>query len=192
MTELLVPTPTTELPLRPQDEVECRRCEVHCDKVVYPGSCVERACAFVYAYEAFGHTYMGCMQRVFDVEIDLDLLRAAERRRDGFGAVVARRAPLPMCHAEVESCYEQRGGRGRLPQPRVLRDAGSAHRASASSPSCRTDVQPPGRSRAAAVVAPGFSRAPEKGGFSLPSAWPPPAFPACSARSRASSAASGP
>ncbi len=110
MTESLVPTTiSTELPLRPQDEVVCRRCEVHCDKVVYPGSCIERACAFVYSYEAFGHTYMGCMQRVFDVEIDLDRLRAAERRHDGFGAVVARRAPLPMCHAEVEPCYEQRG-----------------------------------------------------------------------------------
>jgi len=48
------------------------------------------------------------MQRVFDVEIDLDLLNAAEARRDGFGAVVARRAPLPMCLAEVSSCYEQR------------------------------------------------------------------------------------
>lgn len=104
------PTATvTELPLRPQDEVACRRCEVHCDKVVYPGACVERACAFVYAYEAFGHTYMGCMQRVFDVEIDLDLLRAAELESDGFGAVVARRMPLPMCHSEVASCYEQRG-----------------------------------------------------------------------------------
>ena len=109
MTDSLLPTTPIELPLRPQDEVECHRCEVHCDKVVYPGACIARACAFVYAYEAFGHTYMGCMQRVFDVEIDLDLLRAAERRRDGFGAVVARRAPLPMCHAEVASCYEQRG-----------------------------------------------------------------------------------
>ena len=108
MTDSLLPTTPTELPLRPQDEVECRRCEVHCDKVVYPGACIERACAFVYAYEAFGHTYMGCMQRVFDVEIDLDLLRAAEARRGGFGAVVARKAPLPMCHAEVEPCYEQR------------------------------------------------------------------------------------
>ena len=77
MTDSLLPTTPAELPLRPQDEVECRRCEVHCDKVVYPGACVERSCAFVYAYEAFGHTYMGCMQRVFDVEIDLDLLRAA-------------------------------------------------------------------------------------------------------------------
>ena len=76
-----------DLPLRPQDEVECRRCEVHCDKVVYPARASTRACPFVYAYEAFGHTYIGCMQKVFEVEIDLDLLREAEARRDGFGAV---------------------------------------------------------------------------------------------------------
>jgi hypothetical protein len=108
MTDSFLPTTSTELPLRPQDEVECLRCEVHCGKIVYPGACIERACTFVYAHQAFGHTYIGCMQRIFDVEIDLDLLRAAEERSDGFGAVVARRAPLPMCHAEVSSCYEQR------------------------------------------------------------------------------------
>ena len=98
-----------ELPLRPQDEVECRRCEVHCDKVVHPGACVEHSCPFVYAYEAFGHTYMGCLQRVFDVEIDLDLLRELDERAEGFGAVRAVRSPLPMCRSEVVSCYEQRG-----------------------------------------------------------------------------------
>ncbi len=97
-----------ELPLRPQDEVECRRCDVHCDKVVYPAACVERACFFAYAYEAWGHTYMGCMQKVFEVEIDLDLLRAAAQRSTGFGAVKALRPPLPICHAEVSSCYEGR------------------------------------------------------------------------------------
>ncbi len=43
---------------------------------------------------------MGCMQKVFDVEIDLDLLGELEARRDGFGAVKARRDPLPMCHSE--------------------------------------------------------------------------------------------
>ena len=97
------------LPLRPQDEVECRRCGVHCDKVVYPAACLERSCPFVYAYEEFGHTYIGCMQKVYEVEIDLDLLRAAERRRrDGFGAVRARRNTLPMCRAEVEPCYSGR------------------------------------------------------------------------------------
>lgn len=98
-----------ELPLHPQDEVECRRCAVHCDKVVYPGACIERACPFVYAYEAWGHTWIGCMQKVFRVEIDVDLLAAAESRRDGFGAVKATRPPLPMCRVEVAECYEARG-----------------------------------------------------------------------------------
>ena len=98
------------LPLHPQDEIECRRCGVHCDKVVYPAACIERSCPFVYAYKEFGHTYMGCLQKIFQVEIDLDLLRAAERRRDGFGGVKAKRKPLPMCRIEVETCYEGRGG----------------------------------------------------------------------------------
>src|SRR4029453_1828166 len=67
------------LPLRPQDEGECPRCGVPCDKIVYPAACIDRACPFVYAYEEFGHTYIGCMQKVYDVEIDIDLLREAER-----------------------------------------------------------------------------------------------------------------
>jgi hypothetical protein len=98
------------LPLRPQDEAECRRCEVHCDKVVYPGACIERSCPFLYAYEAFGHTYVGCMQKIYGVEIDLELLRLAEQEK-GFGAVKAKREPLPMCRAEVESCYAHRRDR---------------------------------------------------------------------------------
>ena len=100
----------TELPLRPQDEVECRRCDVHCDKVVYPSACVELACPFVYAYDDHGHTYIGCMQKVYSVEIDLALLRAAEARREGFGAIKANRKPLPMCKTEVERCYAARAG----------------------------------------------------------------------------------
>jgi hypothetical protein len=94
-----------DLPLHPQNESECRRCSVHCDKVVYPGACLERSCPFVYAFEEFGHTYIGCMQKVYEAEIDLDLLRAAEARRGGFGAIRALRAPLPMCRVEVEECY---------------------------------------------------------------------------------------
>jgi hypothetical protein len=99
-----------ELPLRPQDEVECRQCEVRCDKVVYPGACLENGCPFLYAYEDHGHTFIGCMQKVYGVEIDLDMLQAAEARREGFGAVRALRRPLPMCRAEVEACYEHRSG----------------------------------------------------------------------------------
>ena len=100
-------TVTASLPLRPQDEAECRRCSVHCDKVVYPAACVERSCPFAYAYQEFGHTYIGCLQKVYTVEIDLDLLRAAEAR-GRFGAVRARRQPLPMCHVEVEATYRHR------------------------------------------------------------------------------------
>jgi hypothetical protein len=96
------------LPLRPQDEVECRRCGVHCDKVVYPSACLQRSCPFVYAYEEHGHTFMGCLQQVFTAEIDLDMIRAAERRREGFGAVRALRAPLPMCRSGVEPCFAHR------------------------------------------------------------------------------------
>jgi hypothetical protein len=102
-------TTESSLPLHPQDETECRRCGVHCDKIVYPAACIQRSCPFVYAYREFGHTYMGCLQKVYEVEIDIDLLRAAERRRDGFGGVKAKRKPLPMCRVEVEDCYAGRG-----------------------------------------------------------------------------------
>jgi hypothetical protein len=96
------------IPLRAQDEVACSHCAVHCEKVVYPGACIRMACPFVYAYEAWGHTYMGCLQKVFDVEIDLELLESAESTRSGFGAVRARRAPLPMCDVEVVETYASR------------------------------------------------------------------------------------
>ena len=100
------------IPLRPQDELECRRCDVHCDKVVYPSACLERACPFVYAFEEFGHTYIGCMQKVYEVEIDLELLRAAERTPGGFGAVRSVRPPHAMCRVEIEECYgSERSGR---------------------------------------------------------------------------------
>ncbi|MHB8059406.1 MAG: hypothetical protein ACYDHO_01070 [Gaiellaceae bacterium] len=99
------------LPLRPQDEAECRRCEVHCDKVVYPGACVERSCPFLYAYEAFGRTYVGCMQKIYGVEIDLELLRLAEESKKGFGAIKSKREPLPMCRAAVDPCYGHRSDR---------------------------------------------------------------------------------
>lgn len=103
------------LPLRPADEVACRRCAVHCEKVVYPAACVDRACPFLYAYEAFGHTWIGCLQKVYEAELDLDVVRETERahaRRGGFGAIRARRRPLPMCRVEVDECYSSRARDG--------------------------------------------------------------------------------
>src|SRR5580765_7390314 len=97
-----------ELPLRPQDEIECRRCGVHCDKVVYPAACVTRACPFLYAYEEWGHTYIGCMQKGYAVGIGLDALQEVQKRKGGFGAVNTVRQPLPMCKAELAPCYDHR------------------------------------------------------------------------------------
>jgi hypothetical protein len=48
------------------------------------------------------------MQKVYDVEIDLDALEEAQKRKGGFGAVKTVRQPLPMCKAEVATCYEHR------------------------------------------------------------------------------------
>jgi hypothetical protein len=96
------------LPLHPQDEAHCRRCDVHCEKVVYPAACLNRSCPFVYAYEEHGHTYMGCLQKVFEAEIDVEMLAAAERTREGFGAVRALRGPLPMCEAAVQETFAHR------------------------------------------------------------------------------------
>ena len=80
---------------------------MHCDKVVYPSACVARGCPFLYSFEEVGRTFVGCMQKVFDVEIDLVLMLEAEQRGQ-FGAVRASRRPLPMCRVEVEACYEGR------------------------------------------------------------------------------------
>ena len=102
--------------------MECRRCEVHCDKVVYPGACVERRCPFVYAYEAWGHTYMGCMQKVFDVEIDLDLLAA------GRGGVAT--ASVPSARAAAAADVPRRG---RLAATSTARTSSAAGTPSSSS-----------------------------------------------------------
>ena len=113
------------LPLHPQDELECRRCGVHCDKVVYPGACLSRGCPFVYSYEAWGHTYVGCMQKVYDVEIDMDMLRAAEARKPGFGAILrpAPAAPDVQGRDRADLRVAARRGAG-LHQPGVRRAAG--------------------------------------------------------------------
>ena len=116
----------SELPLRPQDEVECRRCEVHCDKVVYPGACIERSCPFVYAYEAWGHTYVGCMQRVYGVEIDLDLLRAAEARQEGFGGIRATGRAAADVQGRGRGLLRVAHRRDRLPESGVPRDSARA------------------------------------------------------------------
>jgi hypothetical protein len=95
-----------------KEATECRQCCSFCDKVIEPRGCIGMDCPFLYTYEdqSSGHRYMGCLQKVFAVEIDIDLFEKAERTRAGFGGIKAAREPLPMCPFEVEKSYEGEGG----------------------------------------------------------------------------------
>ena len=90
---------------------ECRQCCAFCDKTIHPRGCIEADCPFLYTYEdeQTGRQYMGCLQKVFGVEIDVEMFRKAERTRAGYGGVKAMREPLPMCPFSVEKSYEAEG-----------------------------------------------------------------------------------
>jgi len=86
---------------------ECRRCSTFCDRVIHPATCVAAECAFLYHYDdpLSGTRYLGCLQKVFEAEIDVEMFEAAERTRAGYGAVALSRTPLRRCAFEVERAY---------------------------------------------------------------------------------------
>ena len=61
--------------------VECRRCGVICERIVYPVHCLRSHCRYVYAFEDGESTYFGCIERVFGVEIDLAAFEAEPAAR---------------------------------------------------------------------------------------------------------------
>ena len=91
---------------------ECRQCCSFCDRLIHPSGCVESGCRYLYAYddEHSGRRYMGCLNKVFKVEIDLGLFEDAERTRHGFGEVKMTGTPLPQCRSSVERAYHGGGG----------------------------------------------------------------------------------
>jgi hypothetical protein len=101
---------------------ECRQCCAFCDKTIEPRGCIEMNCPFLYTYEdaATGHSYMGCLQKVFGVEIDVDLFQRAERTRQGYGGIKAMREPLPMCPFSVDRSYEGEGAAFTCTNPRFF------------------------------------------------------------------------
>jgi hypothetical protein len=101
---------------------ECRQCCAFCDKTVEPRGCLEMQCPFLYTYEddRSGRRYMGCLQKVFGVEIDVDLFEKAERTRAGYGGVKVMREPLPMCPFKVERAYEGDGAAFSCVNPRFF------------------------------------------------------------------------
>ena len=74
-----------------------------------PGSCVDAGCPALYHYDdpLTGRRYMGCLHKVFATEIDVELFRAAEKTKGGFGAVKLAGAPLRRCQFQVERAFER-------------------------------------------------------------------------------------
>ena len=51
---------------------------------------------------------MGCLNKVFSAEIDLDMFLLAERA-GGYGGIKMTGDPLPQCQFTVEKAYEGEG-----------------------------------------------------------------------------------
>jgi hypothetical protein len=90
---------------------ECRQCCTFCDRVVMPSGCIDSNCPYLYLYddEDTGARYMGCMNKVFRVEIDTAVFHEAQRTRQGFGGVKMTGMPLAQCRTSVERAYDGAG-----------------------------------------------------------------------------------
>jgi hypothetical protein len=92
---------------------ECRRCSAYCDRVIAPSACVAQQCPNLYAYDdpVSGRRYMGCVQKVFATEIDVDLFHAAEQTRGGFGRCGWRTPRSPAARSRSNARTKEHGTR---------------------------------------------------------------------------------
>jgi hypothetical protein len=106
------------------EATECRQCCTFCDRVVLPSGCLQRNCPYLYLYddEDTGARYMGCVNKVFRVEIDMAVFNEAERTRHGFGGVKMTGLPLPICRTSVERAYDGYGDPFSCVNPRFFDD----------------------------------------------------------------------
>jgi len=89
--------------------LECRECEVICERVVWPLHCLRSGCTSVYAYEDGETTYFGCLHRVFALELDLTAFAphvlGARTGSDPYGPLRVARVPRPQCRISIEQAY---------------------------------------------------------------------------------------
>ncbi len=90
---------------------ECRECCSFCDRILHPSGCIQSGCRFLYSYDddSTGRRFMGCLNKIFKVEIDVGVFEEAQRTRHGYGGVKLTGTPIPQCRVSVESAY---GGDG--------------------------------------------------------------------------------
>ena len=86
----------------------------------------------MYSYERDGRTWVGCLEGVYRVEIDLEGLRRLQRTAAGFGSLRASREPLPMCRSTIERTFEHRGVEPCVNPDFLLSGAGSEYIATAT------------------------------------------------------------
>lgn len=89
--------------------LECRECEVICERVVCPWQCLKDGRTCIYAFEEEGITYFGCLHKVFAPEFDLSAFNADGEGRGGksdpYGAVRVARMPRAQCPVSIERAY---------------------------------------------------------------------------------------
>jgi len=107
---------------------ECRQCCTFCDRVVLPSGCLASGCPYLYLYddEETGARFMGCVNKVFGVEIDMAVFGEAERTRHGFGGVKLTGMPLPQCRTSVERAYDGHGSPFECVNPRFFDEPAEA------------------------------------------------------------------
>ena len=92
--------------------------------MLHPSGCIASNCPYLYLYddEETGARYMGCMNKVFRVEIDVALFNEAERTRHGFGGVKMTGRPIAQCRTSVERAYDGYGEPFACVNPRFFDD----------------------------------------------------------------------
>ena len=96
--------------------LECRECEIICERVIYPWQCLKSECSCIYSYADTETTYFGCLHKVFSPELDLAAFTGERRLPDGqsgrpkgsdpYGPIRVARTPRPQCHVRIEHAYE--------------------------------------------------------------------------------------
>lgn len=81
---------------------------MRCERVVYPSHCVQTNCPRLYAHVDDGVTWIGCIDKVFVTEVDVDRLMQQDTVHPGFGALRAEGVPRAECKAAIDRTFPHR------------------------------------------------------------------------------------
>lgn len=84
--------------------LECRECEVVCERVVSPSHCLSTNCRFVYSFSDEQGEYFGCLHKVFAPDLDLAAVRSGCSGAS-YGVLKAANQPRSECRSSVEQAY---------------------------------------------------------------------------------------